>query len=309
MFKPSIALLLDFSMAPLYASGAAHHLQSRDQLAQAWIRIADASSSYGHISDAFSDVNKLQAMVKIQPLEICDRDLTETPEAHRPMYEFVQLLEAESTGCIEAAAKTALEKIGLPEGAKRAGLAKRLQLLTDTGPTTKAQMIELNGYRDQFVVHFSAREQHQQQQQQKLVKSRLTVLKSSILLLKLASLVVNIKSQSSTFLCQIVRSVTALLSRSLQKATVSTSDKQEHQLAVHAVELVIPLLKHYVRQREGVASTVTLFQFLECVLDKEPNSTVQALLAQLLASGTALRPWDAVLSACTNDTPSVCSCT
>ncbi len=135
------------------------------------------------------------------------------------------------------------------------------------------------------------------------------MLKSSILLLKLASLVVNIKSQSSIFLCQIVRSVTALLSRSLQKATVSTPDKQEHQLAVHAVELVIPLLKHYVRQREGVASTVTLFQFLECVLDKEPNSTVQALLAQLLASGTALRPWDAVLSACTNDTPSVCSCT
>ena len=309
MFKPTIAILLDFSIAPLSASGSAHHLQPRDQLAQAWIRIADASSSYGHISDAFSDVNKLQAMVKIQPLEICDRDLTETPEAHRPMYEFVQLLEAESTGCIEAAAKTALEKIGLPEGAKRAGLAKRLQLLTDTGPTTKAQMIELNGYRDKFVLHFSAREQHhqqqQQQQQQKLVKSRLTVLKSSILLLKLASLVVNIKSQSSIFLCQIVRSVTALLSRSLQKATVSTPDKQEHQLAVHAVELVIPLLKHYVRQREGVASTVTLFQFLECVLDKEPNSTVQALLAQLLASGTALRPWDAVLSACTNDTPSV----
>ena len=223
----------------------------------------------------------------------------------------MRLLEAESTACIEDAAKTALETIGLPEGAKRAGLAKWFQLLTDTGPTTKAQMIELNGYRDKFVLHFSAREQHQQQQQQqqKLVKSRLTVLKSSILLLKLASLVVNIKSQSSIFLCQIVRSVTALLSRSLQKATVSTPDKQEHQLAVHAVELVIPLLKHYVRQRKGVASTVTLFQFLECVLDKEPNSTVQALLAQLLASGTALRPWDAVLSACTNDTPSVCSCT
>ncbi len=109
-------------------------------------------------------------MVKVQPLEICDRDLMETPEAHRPMYEFVRLLEAELTACIDAA-KTALETIGLPEGAKRAGLAKRFQHLTDTGPTTKAQMIELNGYRDKFVLHFSAREQHQQQQQQKLVKS------------------------------------------------------------------------------------------------------------------------------------------
>ncbi|DBB07762.1 TPA: hypothetical protein ACH3X3_009180 [Trebouxia sp. C0006] len=171
-------------------------------------------------------------------------------------------------------------------------------------------MIELNGYRDKFVLHFSAREQHhqqqQQQQQQKLVKSRLTVLKSSILLLKLASLVVNIKSQSSIFLCQIVRSVTALLSRSLQKATVSTPDKQEHQLAVHAVELVIPLLKHYVRQREGVASTVTLFQFLECVLDKEPNSTVQALLAQLLASG-GMAVLVTMLDACPDASPLVCT--
>ncbi len=87
MFKPTIALLLDFTMAPLSASGAAHHLQSRDQLAQAWIRIADASTSQGLISDALSDINKLQAMVKVQPLEICDRDLMETPEAHRPMYD------------------------------------------------------------------------------------------------------------------------------------------------------------------------------------------------------------------------------
>ncbi len=69
MFKPTIALLLDFTMAPLSASGAAHHLQSRDQLAQAWIRIADASTSQGLISDALSDINKLQAMVKVQPLE------------------------------------------------------------------------------------------------------------------------------------------------------------------------------------------------------------------------------------------------
>ncbi len=307
MFKPTIAILLDFSIAQLSASGAAHHLQSRDQLAQAWIRIADASSSQGLISDALSDVNKLQAIVKIQPLEMCDYDLTETPEAHRPMLLFAQLLESESTACIAAAAKTALEKISLPEGAKRAGLAKRLQLLTDTGPTTKAQTIELNDYRDQFVLHFSAHEQHQQQQQ-KLVKSRLTVLKSSILLLKLASLVVNIKSQSSIFLSQVVRSVIALLSLSLQKATVSSSDKQEHQLAVHAVELVIPLLKHHVRQREGIPSTVTLFhflEFLECVIEKEPDSTLQPLLAQMLASGTALCPWHDAPSACTNDTPSV----
>ena len=307
MFKPTIAILLDFSIAPLSASGSAHHLQPRDQLAQAWIRIADASSSQGLISEALSDANKLQAIITIKPLEISDFDSTEMPEAHRPMLLFSQMLESESTACIAAAAKSALETISLREGVKP-GLFKRLQLLTETRPTTKAQTTERNDYRDQFVLHFSAQEQHQQQQQ-KLVKTRLTVLKSSILLLKLASLVVNIKSQSSTFLCQIVRSVTALLFRSLQKATVSTSDKQEHQLAVHAVELVIPLLKHYVRQREGVASTVTLFQFLECVLDKEPNSTVQALLAQLLASGTALRPWDAVLSACTNDIPSVCSCT
>ncbi len=303
MIKPTIAILMDFSIAPLSASGAAHHLQPRDQLAQAWIRIADASSSQGLISEALSDANKLQAIAKIQPLEISDFDSTEVPEAHMPMLLFSQMLESESTACIAAAAKTALETISSREGVKP-GLYKRLQLLTGTQPTTKGQTTELNDYRDQFLLQFSAQEQHRQQQQ-KLVKSRLTVLKSSILLLKLASLVVNIKSQSSTFLCQIVRSVTVLLSQSLQKATVSTSDKQEHQLAVHAVELVIPLLKHYVRQRDGVASTVTLFQFLECVLDKEPNSTVQALLAQLLASGSALRPWGAFLSVCTNDTPSV----
>ncbi len=303
MIKPTIAILMDFSIAPLSASGAAHHLQPRDQLAQAWIRIADASSSQGLISEALSDANKLQAIAKIQPLEISDFDSTEVPEAHMPMLLFSQMLESESTACIAVAAKTALETISSREGVKP-GLYKRLQLLTETQPTTKGQTTELNDYRDQFLLQFSAQEQHRQQQQ-KLVKSRLTVLKSSILLLKLASLVVNIKSQSSTFLCQIVRSVTVLLSQSLQKATVSTSDKQEHQLAVHAVELVIPLLKHYVRQRDGVASTVTLFQFLECVLDKEPNSTVQALLAQLLASGSALRPWGAFLSVCTNDTPSV----
>ena len=303
MIKPTIAILMDFSIAPLSASGAAHHLQPRDQLAQAWIRIADASSSQGLIPEALSDANKLQAIAKIQPLEISDFDSTEVPEAHMPMLLFSQMLESESTACIAAAAKTALETISSREGVKP-GLYKRLQLLTETQPTTKGQTTELNDYRDQFLLQFSAQEQHRQQQQ-KLVKSRLTVLKSSILLLKLASLVVNIKSQSSTFLCQIVRSVTVLLSQSLQKATVSTSDKQEHQLAVHAVELVIPLLKHYVRQRDGVASTVTLFQFLECVLDKEPNSTVQALLAQLLASGSALRPWGAFLSVCTNDTPSV----
>ncbi|KAL0056322.1 hypothetical protein WJX82_010026 [Trebouxia sp. C0006] len=92
----------------------------------------------------------------------------------------------------------------------------------------------------------------------------------------------------------------------LKKATVSTPDKQEHQLAVHAVELVIPLLKHYVRQREGVASTVTLFQFLECVLDKEPNSTVQALLAQLLASG-GMAVLVTMLDACPDASPLVCT--
>ena len=297
MFKPSIALLLDFSMAPLYASGAAHHLQSRDQLAQAWIRVADASCSQGLISDALSDVKRLQAIVKIKPLEISDYNFTrkattpevELPEAHRPMLLFAQLLETESTACIAAAAKTALDTISLPEGTKRAGLAKRLQLLTDTRPTTKAQTIELNDYRNQFVQDFSAQERHQQQQQQ-LVRSRLTVLRSSILLLKLASLVANIKSQSSIFLSQIVCSVITLLTLSLQKVTVSSLDKQEHQLAVHAVELVIPLLKHHVRQHEGIASTVTLFHFLERVMEKEPDSTVQPLLAQMLASGTAFCP-------------------
>ena len=63
------------------------------------------------------------------------------------------------------------------------------------------------------------------------------------------------------FVSQMVHSVIALLTLSLQKVTVSSSDKQEHQLAVHAVELVIPLLKYHVRQRDGIASTVTLFHF------------------------------------------------
>ena len=270
MFKPTIALLLDYSIAQLCAFDAARHLQSIDRVAQAWIRVADVSSSQGLISDALSNVKKLQAIVKIKPLEISDYDFmckattpeVEMPEAHRPMLLFAQLLETESKACIAAAAKTDLETVSLPESAKRAGLAKRLQLLTDSGPTSKAQMIELNDYRDQFVLHFNAQEQHQQQQQQQLVRSRLTVLKSSILLLKLASLVVNIKSQSSSFLSQILNSVITLLTLSLQKATVSSSDNQEHQLAVHVVELVMPLLKYYVRQRDRIASTVTLFHFL-----------------------------------------------
>ena len=106
------------------------------------------------------------------------------------------------------------------------------------------------------------------------------------------------------FVSQMVHSVIALLTLSLQKVTVSSSDKQEHQLAVHAVELVIPLLKYHVRQRDGIASTVTLFHFLECVLDREPDCTLQPLLAQMLASGAALCPWHDAPSACTNDTPS-----
>lgn len=69
MFKPMIAILLDFSISQLSASHAAHHVHLRDRLAQAWIRVADASSSQGLISDALSDVNKLQAIVKIQPLK------------------------------------------------------------------------------------------------------------------------------------------------------------------------------------------------------------------------------------------------
>ena len=144
MFKPTIAILLDFSISQLPASGVAHHVQLRDRFAQAWIRVADASSSQGLISDALSDVNKLQAIVKIQPLEISDYDFTckattsevEMPEAHKPMLLFAQLLESESA-CIAAAAERALEKISLPNGAKLPELAKRLQLLTDTRPTTK----------------------------------------------------------------------------------------------------------------------------------------------------------------------------
>lgn len=81
-----------------------------------------------------------------------------------------------------------------------------------------------------------------------------------------------------------------MLTRALHQRTVSRSGGQEHQLAVRAVKLVMSLLKHHVKQGCNEATTAVLLEFLDRVLEGEPDGTKKPLLQLLLASGTALRP-------------------
>jgi len=290
VFKPTIALLLDYGLAQMWDTGATGYLQASKEVAKTWVRVANVSCMLGLISDAVSDARKLQSITEIKPLDICDYDFeckataseVEIPEAHRPMLLFAQLLEVESTACVRVAARTDLAGISLPENIMRDAVAARLQLLTDHGPM-------VNECTEQFTRHSNDGTQRQQYQQQNL-SGRGLLLKSSIMLLKLASLVINVQSSSSMYLSQTINSVITLLTRALEKAAVSSPGGQGHQLAVLAVKLVMTMLKYHVKQGCNEATTTALLEFLECVLEAEPDGSLQPLLAQLLASGTALRP-------------------
>ncbi len=297
MFKPTVALLLDYGLAQMWDTGATGYLQASEQVAKTWFRVANVSCTLGFISDAVSDARRLQSIIDIKPLDICDYDFeckataseVEMPEAHRPMLLFAQLLEMESTACVEVAARTDLAGINLPENVKCDGVAVRLQLLTYHGPR-----IMVNKCIDQFMQHSNGgthQHQHQQQQhQQQNLSRRGLMLRSSTMLLKLASLVINVQSSRSMYLSQTINCVITLLTRALHQATASSSGKQEHQLAVLAVKLVMSMLKYHVKQGCNEATTTALLEFLDCVVEGEPDGTVQPLLAQLLASGTVLCP-------------------
>ena len=252
----------------------------------------------GFISDAVSDAKKLRSMIEFKPLDICDYDFEskataselEMPEAHRAMLLFAQLLEMESTACVAKAARTDLAGIKVPENILCDALA--VKLLTDDGPRTMDSKCI-----DQFMQHSNGGTQQQrqqrrqqQQQQQQQAGHRGLLLKSSGMLLKLASLVINVQSSRSVYLSQTINSVITLLTGALRRAKVSRSDNQEHQRAVLAVKLVIFTLKYHIKQGSNEATTTALLDLLDAVVEGEPDGTMQPLLAQLLASGTALRP-------------------
>ncbi len=310
MFKPTIALLLDYGLGQMWDTGATGYVQASEEVAKTWFRVAHVSCMLGFISDAVSDARKLQSIVEIKPLDICGYDFeckataseVEMPEAHRPMLLFAQLLEMESTACVAVATTTDLAGIKLPENVKCDGVAVRLRLLTDHGPRTMVDKCI-----DQFMQPSNGGTQQQQQQQQQNFSRRGLLLRSSMMLLKLVSLIINVQSSRSMYLSQTINSVITLLTRALHKATVSSSDNQEHQLAVHAVKLVMTMLKYHVKQGCNEATTAALLEFLDCVLEGEPDGTVQPLLAQLLASGTALRPQHSLHE--NRKSPSVWLCT
>ena len=205
---------------------------------------------------------------------------------------FAQLLATETTACIAVAARTDLAGINLPENVMCDVVAAKLRLLPDHGPRAL-----VNECTAQFVQHSNSNMQHQQQQQQQQQQRRQQnqscrdlLLKSSIMLLKLASLFINVQSPSSIYSSQTINSVITMLTHALHQGTVSRSGGQEHQLAVHAVNLVMSLLKHHVKQGCDEATTAVLLEFLDRVLEGEPYGTKKPLLQLLLASGTALCP-------------------
>ncbi len=243
----------------MWHTGATGYLQASEEVAKTWFRVANISCMMGFISDAISDDRKLQSITEIKPLDICDYEFeckataseVQMPEAHRPMLLFAQLLETESTACIAIAASTDLTGISLPGSVKCEGVAARLQQNSNR---------------------------------------RGLLLRSSIMLLKLASLIISVQSSSSIYLSQTITSVINLFTRALHKETVSSSDNQDHQLAVLAVKLIMTMLKYHVKQGSNEATTTALLELLDALLEGEPDGTVQPLLTQLLASGTALCP-------------------
>ncbi len=296
----------------MWDTGATGYAQASKEVAESWLRVANVSCTLGFISDAVSDARKLQSMIEIKPLDICDYDFeskvtaseVEMPEAHRPMLLFAQLLQMESIACIAVAARTEFAGISLPDSTLCDALAVKLHLLTDSGPRTVDKCIV------QFMQHSNGGMQQrgqQRRQQQENVSGRGMLLRTSMMLLKLASLLINVQSSSSMYLSQTINSVITLLTQALRRATVSMSDNQEHQLAVHAVKLVMSMLKFYVKQGCNEATTVALLEFLDGVLEGEPDSSVQPLLAQLLASGIALCPQDSLHA--NRNSLSVQSCT
>ena len=266
MFKPTIALLLDYGFAQMWGTGATDYLQASEEIAKSWFRVANVSCTMGFISDAVSDARKPQSIIELKPLDICEYNFeckataSEVPQAHRPMLLFAQLLATETTACTAVAARTDLAGINLPENVMCDAVAAKLRLLTDHGPRTL-----INECTAQFVQHSNSHMQQQQQQQQQRQQNqtcRDLLLKSSIMLLKLASLFINVQSPSSIYLSQTINSVIVMLTHVLHQGTVSRSGGQEHQLAVHAVKLVMSLLKHHVKQGCDEATTAVLLEFL-----------------------------------------------
>ena len=214
---------------------------------------------------------------------------------------FAQLLQMESIACVAVAARTDLAGISLPESVLWNALAVKIHLLTDNGPRSVDKGI------DQFMQHFNGDTQQlrQQQNQQQNLSGRGLLLRSSMMLLKLASLIINVQSSRSMYLSQTINSVIILLTRALRQASMSSSDNEE--LAVHAVKLVMSVLKFYVKQGCNEATTAALLEFLNVVLEGEPDGSVQTLLAHLLVSGNALRPQHSLHA--NINSPSVRSCT
>ena len=143
----------------MLARGAAGYAQASKEVAESWLRVADVSCTLGFISDTVSDARKLQSMIEIKPLDICDYDFeskataaeVEIPEAHRPCD----------------------------------ALAVKIHLLTDAGPRTVDKCI------DQFMPHSNGGTQQrgqQQRHQQQNLSGRGLLLRSSMMLLKLAFL-------------------------------------------------------------------------------------------------------------------------
>ena len=153
----------------MWDTGATGYLQASEEVAKTWVRVASISCVQGFISDAVSDASKLQSIIEIKLLDICDYNFeckatapeVEIPEAHRPMLLFAQLLEVESTACVRVAARQNLAGISLPENIMHDAITARLQLLTNHRPL-------VNECTDQFTRHSNGGLQQQQYLRQNL---------------------------------------------------------------------------------------------------------------------------------------------
>ncbi len=306
--KPTIAFTL-FNVLQGVVCGLGFERQSDPylQTAEIFFTAALVSSSHGYIANALSDNHQLQALMGVKAL---DRSLdsaavgrvtapdSQVPGSQMPWLLFVRLMGTECCIARELGAKADLTTISLPEKVIHAGVARRLQLLTDRA-CSKQDMI--NDYEEQL-----AGKTDDDQTPQQHIGHRLKLLRAAILLVKFVSLVGNVtgSSDGNHVLMAALTAIHSLTSafvnhssnhnsaedNSIQDSHASQPGDadQEFQLSLYLSQLLILWLKQSAKDTEAMLSKASAPEML-CLLNHllygVPDRHCQALSAHIHSAG------------------------
>ena len=289
--QPTIAFCLLYSISRLLAKTKV----AVEERALSWMRAAIACSTYDYVITAMSNLDQFHAMMNISPLETfnpdqmtCNAVSSESTvlELHKPLLLLTQLL-------VHLSAKDATKQSSQIKVAEGVGVAKavaRRQMITDPHLPKSLPEEILTEYNQQCV------RQSDTDQTRRQHVARLTLLRSAFLLIKLVQLVHHAKINDSDIML-VMKSAVAALTQALVGPDISSSmpqipsaaeAEQEHQLSLALVQLLMPMMKQYLKAPNQLRTvTPRLFFLVSSLLSGRPDASFQMLASQILDSGAA----------------------